>query len=151
MSNPTSNSEATAADVIAWTEGRGLVATGSPFDPVSWAGRSIAIGQANNAFVFPGIGLGAILSEAREVTDSMFTAAADRLAGVLSEADLAAGQLFPRVRDLRRVTAAIAEAVIREARDCGAGKAVPDAQIPELVATAMWTPEYPRLVAAPAH
>ena len=127
MSNPTSNSEAKAVDVIAWTEGRALVATGSPFDPVIWAGRSIAIGQANNAFVFPGIGLGAILSEAREVTDSMFTAAADRLAATLSESDLAAGMLFPRVRDLRRVTAAIAEAVIREARDCGVGKPVTDA------------------------
>ena len=146
MSNPTSNSEAKAADVIAWTEGRALVATGSPFDPVPWAGRNISIGQANNAFVFPGIGLGAILSEAREVTDSMFTAAADRLAATLSESDLAAGMLFPRVRDLRRVTAAIAEAVIREARDCGVGKPVADAQIPELVATAMWTPEYPALV-----
>ncbi len=149
MSNPTSNSEARAADVIAWTDGRALVATGSPFDPVPWAGRSIAIGQANNVFVFPGIGLGAILSEAREVTDSMFTAAADRLAATLSDSDLAAGMLFPRVRDLRRVTAAIAEAVIREARDCGAGKPVTDAQIPQLVASAMWTPEYPTLVSEP--
>ena len=147
MSNPTANSEAKPADVIGWTEGRALVATGSPFDPVPFAGRTIAIGQANNAFVFPAIGLGAILSEAREVTDSMFTVAADALASVPSEADLATGSLFPRVRDLRRVTAMIAEAVIREARECGVGKAIPDAQIPALVADAMWTPEYPELVA----
>jgi malic enzyme len=150
MSNPTANSEATPADVIGWTEGRALVATGSPFDPVPFAGRSIAIGQANNAFVFPGIGLGAILAEAREVTDSMFTAAADRLAAIPSESDLANGSLFPSVRDLRRVTAAIAEAVIREARDCGVGRDVPDAQIPMLIASAMWTPEYPQLVPAAA-
>ena len=149
MSNPTANSEAKPADVIAWTEGRALVATGSPFEPVPFAGRSIVVGQANNAFVFPGIGLGAILAEAREVTDSMFTAAADRLAAVPSEADLAAGSLFPSTRDLRRVTAAIAEAVIREARDCGAGRAIADEQIPALIAQAMWTPEYPELVPAP--
>lgn len=146
MSNPTANSEAKPADVIGWTEGRALVATGSPFEPVPFAGRTILIGQANNAFVFPGIGLGAILAEAREVTDSMFTAAADRLAAVPSESDLAGGSLFPRVRDLRRVTAVIAEAVIREARECGVGKPIPDAQIPALVAGSMWTPEYPQMI-----
>lgn len=146
MSNPTANSEAKAADVVGWTEGRALVATGSPFDPVPYGGGSITIGQANNAFVFPGIGLGAILAEAREITDSMFTAAADRLAAVPSETDLGSGSLFPRVRDLRRVTAAIAEAVVREARDCGVGRNIPDAQIPALVASSMWTPEYPHLI-----
>jgi malate dehydrogenase (oxaloacetate-decarboxylating) len=145
MSNPTANSEATPADVLAWTEGRALVATGSPFEPVTYAGRRIVIGQANNAFVFPGVGLGAILSEAREVTDSMFTVAADRLASVPSESDLATGSLFPSVRDLRTVTAVIAEAVIKEARDCGVGKKIPDEKIPELVAGAMWKPEYPEL------
>jgi len=82
------------------------------------------------------------------VTDSMFTAAADRLGSIPSETDLAAGSLFPRVRDLRRVTAAVAEAVIREARDCGAGRKIADDQIPALVARAMWTPEYPALVPA---
>jgi malic enzyme len=145
MSNPTANSEAKPGDVIGWTEGRALVATGSPFDPVPYGGGTITIGQANNAFVFPAIGLGAILSEAREITDSMFTVAADRLAAVPSEADLATGSLFPRVRDLRRVTAAIAEAVIREARDCGVGRKIADEKIPELVASAMWSPQYPEL------
>jgi len=145
MSNPTANSEATPADVLAWTEGRALVATGSPFEPVTFAGRRIVIGQANNAFVFPGVGLGAILSEAREITDSMFTVAADRLASVPGDADLATGSLFPSVRDLRPVTAVIAEAVIKEARDCGVGRKIPDAEIPALVAGAMWKPEYPEM------
>jgi malic enzyme len=149
MSNPTANSEATPADVIAWSEGRALVATGSPFEPVAHAGRRIAVGQANNAFVFPGIGLGAILAEAREVTDAMFAAAADRLATVPTDAELAGGSLFPHVRDLRRVTAGIAEAVMREARDGGVGLALPDSEIPARVASAMWTPEYPQMVPAP--
>lgn len=149
MSNPTANSEARPADVVAWTDGRALIATGSPFEPVSFGGRAIAVGQANNAFVFPGIGLGAIVAEAREVTDSMFTVAADQLAAIPGAADLAAGALFPNVRDLRRVTATIAAAVVREARDCGVGKPLPDAEIPERVAAAMWTPEYPVLVPTP--
>jgi malate dehydrogenase (oxaloacetate-decarboxylating) len=145
MSNPTANSEATPADVLAWTGGRALVATGSPFEPVTYADRRVVIGQANNAFVFPGVGLGAILAEAREVTDSMFTVAADRLASIPSESDLATGSLFPSVRDLRPVTAVIAEAVIKEARDCGVGRKIADADIPALVMSAMWKPDYPEL------
>jgi malic enzyme len=145
MSNPTSKSEAKPVDIVAWTEGRALIATGSPFDPVPWNGRSITIGQGNNAFVFPGMGLAVLISEAREVTDSMFAAAADRLAAEIHEEDLESGSLFPPVRDIRRVTAAIAESVVREARDCGVGKPIPDSQIPELVSRTMWKPDYPIL------
>ena len=148
MSNPTSKSEAKPADVIAWSDGRALVATGSPFDPVPWQGREIAIGQGNNAFVFPGMGLGVLVSEAREVTDEMFAAAAERLAAEVRPEDLAAGSLFPRIREIRRVTARIAEAVVREARDSGVGRVVDDARIPVAVAEAMWDPRY--LPMAPA-
>jgi malic enzyme len=147
MSNPTSCSEATPADVIAWTDGRALVATGSPFDPVSWGGRTIEIGQGNNAFVFPGVGLGVLVSQAHKVTDSMFLAAAERLAAEVSDEQRAAGSLFPRVRELRRVSARIAEAVVRSARQDGVGRPIPDAEIGPAVAEAMWQPAYLPLVA----
>jgi len=142
MSNPTSKSEARPADLLAWTEGRALVATGSPFDTVTLGGRTITIGQGNNVFVFPGIGLGVLVAEAREVTDAMFAAAADRLAAEVGDEDLASGSLFPRVRDIRRVTARIAEAVVREARDSGFGRSLDDASIPGAVSAAMWDPAY---------
>ncbi|MBI3933020.1 MAG: hypothetical protein HY317_06365 [Acidobacteria bacterium] len=129
------------AGIIAWTEGRALIATGSPFPPVPWNGRTITIGQGNNAFVFPGIGLGILVSEAREVTDAMF-AAAQRLADEVHADDLAAGSLFPPVGHIRRVSARIAEAVVREAWDSGVGRAIPDAEIPRAVEAAMWEPAY---------
>jgi malic enzyme len=149
MSNPTSKSEARPADVIAWTGGRALVATGSPFDPVAWDGRTITIGQGNNVFVFPGVGLGVLVSEAREVTDSLFAAAAERLAEEVRPEDLAAGSLFPPVREIRRVTARIAEAVAREARERGVGRALSDEELARAVAEAMWEPAYLPLEPAP--
>jgi malic enzyme len=142
MSNPTSKSEAKPADIITWTGGRALVATGSPFDPVTYGGREHRIGQGNNAFVFPGIGLGVLVSEAKEVTDAMFAVAADRLADEVRPEDLAAGSLFPAISELRRVTARIAEAVVKEARDSGVGKAIADEAIPRAVADATWDPSY---------
>ena len=148
MSNPTSKSEATAEDVIRWTGGRALVATGSPFSPVALEGRTIRIGQCNNALVFPGLGLGVLVSEARQVTDGMFTAAAERLAAEVRDEDLAAGSLFPPQSDIRKVEAAIAEAVVRQARDEGVGKAIRDEAIPAAVRSAIWEPRHP--AAAPA-
>ena len=150
MSNPTSKSEAKPVDLVNWTGGRALIATGSPFDPVSFGGRVVRIGQGNNAFVFPGMGLGALVSEAREVTESMFAAAAVRLAAEVHEEDFQAGMLFPPASHMRRVARGIAEAVVRQAREDGvAGRVLTDAEIPAVVAAAMWTPEYPRVV--PVH
>jgi malate dehydrogenase (oxaloacetate-decarboxylating) len=142
MSNPTSMSEAKPVDIIAWTHGQALIATGSPFDPVPWDGKKITIGQCNNAFVFPGLGLGVLVSEATEVTDGMFAAAAQVLADCVGPDDLASGSLFPRIRTIRHVSARIAEAVVREARDSGVGRHVPDPEIPGVVARAMWDPKY---------
>jgi malic enzyme len=149
MSNPTSKSEASPADIVEWTQGRALVATGSPFDPVVWEGRTIRIGQGNNAFIFPGVGLGVLVSEAREVTEAMFAAAARQLADEVRPDDLAAGMLFPPIAEIRRVTARIAEAVVREARDSGVGRPIADEDISRAVATAMWDPEYLPMDAPP--
>jgi malic enzyme len=138
LSNPTSAVEATPADVLAWTNGRALVATGSPFDAVELPdGRRVEIGQANNVFVFPGIGLGAIVAEARTVTDAMFLAAAHELAASVTDDRLATGALYPPVSALRDVSRRIAIAV------AGADRA-------DEIEAAMWWPEYvPYLPARP--
>jgi malate dehydrogenase (oxaloacetate-decarboxylating) len=150
MSNPTSKSEAKPADVIAWTGGRALVATGSPFEPVSFEGRTFTIGQGNNVFVFPGMGLGVLVSRASEVTEGLFAAAAEALAAEVRDEDLASGSLFPPIRDIRRVTARVAEAVVRQARDLRVGRPIDDADIPGAVAAAMWDPAYPQMNATRA-
>ncbi len=145
LSNPTSQAEATPADLMAWTDGRALVATGSPFEPVTFDGRTSRIGQGNNAFIFPGLGLGMLVAEAREVSDGMCRVAAECLADQVSLEHLDAGTLFPPIRELRRVAARIAEAVVREARDTGLGRPLADEIIAETVAAAQWNPRYPVL------
>jgi malic enzyme len=111
LSNPTSSSEATPAQCFAWTGGRALVATGSPFAAADVGGQRVEAAQANNVYVFPGVGLGAIVSEASIVTDQMFLAAARTLAGCVSDDRLRAGLLFPPISELRSVARAIALAV----------------------------------------
>jgi malate dehydrogenase (oxaloacetate-decarboxylating) len=142
LSNPTSKSEAIPADLLKWTDGRALVATGSPFAPVVHEGRTIRIGQGNNAFIFPGVGLGCLVAEAREVNEAMFAAAAECLAHFVTDDDLAGGSLYPRVSDLRQVTQLVAEAVVRTARDTGVGRQIEDSRIASAVSGAMWQPQY---------
>ena len=149
MSNPTNKSEAKPADVLKWTDGRALVATGSPFDPVPHGGRKVVIGQSNNSFIFPGVGLGVLVSEAREVTEAMFAAAARALADEVKASDLASGALFPSTSEIRHVSASVAAAVVKVARDSGLGRQIPDAEIPTAVAAAMWNPAYLPTVAVP--
>src|SRR5262245_25702895 len=148
LSNPTSQCEAKPADIIAWTNGRALVATGSPFAPVQHGERTFVIGQANNAFVFPGIGLGALVAEARMVADGMLAAAARALAEEVGHEHLDASSLFPPIANLRRVTVRVAGAVVRAARDEGVGRELPDSDIFTAVTDAMWEPRYPELVPA---
>jgi malate dehydrogenase (oxaloacetate-decarboxylating) len=137
------------SDLLGWTDGRALVARGSPFGPVEYGGRTVRIGQGNNVFVFPGVGLGALVSEAREITDGMFAVAAEALAAQVADRDLEKGALYPPIAALRRVTARVAEAVAKEARNRGLGRPLGDAEIPSAVAAAMWEPVYPVLDVSP--
>ncbi len=142
LSNPGTKAEATPEAVLDWSDGRAIVATGSPFPPVERDGRRIVIGQANNAFVFPGVGLGSIVAEVREVTPELFLVAADELAGLVSPERLDSGAIYPSVGELRAVTRAIATAVVRRARDTGFGRQYRDDEIEPAVRAAMWWPDY---------
>jgi malic enzyme len=149
LSNPTVNSEATPADVLRWSDGRALVATGSPFDPVPTGSGTRLIGQANNVFIFPGVGLATIASRATEVTDRMFLIAATTLAGLVSADRLAHGALYPQIADLRQISRAIAIAVAHEVRDSGTSALTPDDDLEAVVDAAMWTPGYQELTHQP--
>jgi malate dehydrogenase (oxaloacetate-decarboxylating) len=145
FSNPTANSEATPADLTAWTEGRALIATGSPFEPVRWGDRLIRSGQGNNVYVFPGIGLGVVTSGARRVTDTMFSVAAETLAGLVGSSDLEAGSLYPPLARLRDISRTIAVAVGRTAIEEGLAEPVAAETLEARVADFMWEPAYPRI------
>jgi malate dehydrogenase (oxaloacetate-decarboxylating) len=141
LSNPTSKAEAVPADVIRWTDGRALVATGSPFDPVEHGGVTYRIAQANNALVFPGLGLGVAVARAARITDSLITAAAESVAA-LSEATTRGASLLPPVTNLRMVSAAVAIAVARAAEMEGLAQAPLENPVQQ-VDQAMWRPQYP--------
>src|SRR5215218_2111785 len=145
LSNPTSRSEGLPADLIAWTDGRALVATGSPFDPVVHDETTYRIAQANNALVFPGLGLGVSVVRARRVSDRMLAATADAVAG-LSDATTRGAPLLPPVDNLREVSATVAVAVARAAVADGLAEVALDDPIQQVV-QAMWQPEYPRVEA----
>jgi malic enzyme len=142
LSNPDDRAEARAEDVIEWSEGRAIVATGSPSRDVAYNGRLRTIGQANNVFVFPGMGLGAVVAEARELTDDAFLVAARTLAGLVRPDQLEGGTIYPPVSELRVAARAIAEALVFHLRDTGYGRQYHDDQVAEAVDRAMWWPDY---------
>jgi malic enzyme len=142
LSNPTSAAEATPIEILRWTDGRAFVATGSPFEAVEVDGRRREIGQANNVFVFPGLGLGAIAAETRTITDRMFLAAARTLAAAVTEDRLAAGALYPPVTALRAVSRSIARVVAGEAVAAGLAGVPPGSDLDAVIDGAMWWPGY---------
>jgi len=142
LSNPTSKSECSAEQAYAWSQGRAIFASGSPFAPVHFGGRSFAPGQANNAYIFPGLGLGVVASRARRVTDEMFFEAAKALARQVSEADLELGRIFPPLSQIREVSLRIAQAVAEVAFRSGlADEKRPD-DLREFIRTQMFEPNY---------
>ncbi len=121
LSNPTSYTEVTPDDALAWTGGRALIATGSPFPPAIYDGSSHEIGQANNVFIFPGVGLGVLVSNAAMVSDRMFLAAARALADRVTDEMVGRGRLYPDIADVRSVSRHVAVAVATEAIEEGQG------------------------------
>lgn len=142
LSNPTSKSECSLEDVARATDGRGLLATGSPFPDLTWNGRTLGASQCNNLFIFPGVGLGTLVARAPRVTDGMFFAASRALSSLVTPAQERSGQLLPPMADIRRVSRAVAKAVAVEARDAGLGRLLDDQQYEYLVAQAQWLPRY---------
>jgi len=145
LSNPASMAEATPADLIAWTEGRALMATGSPFQPVTYRGVTHVVGQVNNAMLYPGLCLGAIVSRARRISDNMFAAAANAVSSLVA-VRLPGASLLPHVDDLRIVSLTVAVAVAEAAVQDGLAR-VNFNDIVQQVGDAMWEPEYRQIQA----
>ncbi len=148
MSNPTSISEATPESILRWTEGRALVATGSPFDDVEMRGGPQRIGQANNVFIFPGLGLGTIVCGASEVTAGMISASAQALSDSLTDDEIAARCLMPEVPRLWEICGAVALAVAIRAVEDGVAATASEQELSEKIKSYRWQPEYPEFVNA---
>jgi len=142
LSNPTNKAECSPREAISWSGGRALVATGSPFADVIHDGKRHIIGQGNNVFVFPGVGLGAIISEIHAIDEAVFLVAAQTLAKAVSEERLAHGALYPDQSELRSVSTQIAAAVVRYASKHRLGRTIAEADIDRVVTEASWYPEY---------
>jgi malate dehydrogenase (oxaloacetate-decarboxylating) len=145
LSNPTAKSEANAEDLIRWTDGRALVATGSPFAPVSYGGRTIPIAQCNNVYIFPAVGLGLVASGARRVTERMILGAARALAANSPALKDPSGSLLPPLTEIRRVAVEIAIAVGMEAQKDGVAPKLTEDELRHRVQATQWTPVYPAL------
>jgi len=142
LSNPTSKSECTAEQAYAWSQGAAIFASGSPFPPVSFNGRTYVPGQGNNVYIFPGIGLGALCADATEITDSMFLKAARTLSSLVTTDDLEQGRIFPSLSRIREVSLAIATAVALEAYETGIARRSHPADVAEDIRQRMFQPVY---------
>ncbi|MBI5282652.1 MAG: NAD-dependent malic enzyme [Candidatus Solibacter usitatus] len=146
LSNPRMRAEAHPADLIAWTDGRALIATGSPFVPVTYKGQTYVVAQVNNAMLYPGLGLGAVVSRAKRVSAGMFAAAASAVSSLVTVRQPGAS-LLPHIDNLRSVSAIVAAAVAETADAEGLAR-VKLKDIVQQVQDAMWQPEYRRIIAS---
>lgn len=142
LSNPTSRCEAKPADLIAWTDGRALIGTGSPFAPVEWQGRNIPINQTNNSYIFPGIGLAVLAVNATRITDGMLMASSKALAALSPAMKDKQGRLLPPVQELRDVAIAVATAVALQAQKDGVADLCNEAALAARIAARVWEPAY---------
>ncbi len=142
LSNPTERSEATPEDLLVWTEERAVISTGSPFPAVTRDGRPFRIDQTNNAYVYPGVGLGAIVVQARRISDGMFLAAARTIAELSPAKRNPRANLLPPLAEIRKVSLAVAIAVAKQAEREGLAQSVPDQELDAAVASMMWEPVY---------
>jgi malate dehydrogenase (oxaloacetate-decarboxylating)(NADP+) len=142
LSNPTSKSECTAGEAYTWSKGKALFASGSPFPPFDYEGKTFVPGQGNNSYIFPGVGLGVVASEAKHVTDRMFSAAARALDKMVLESDLAMGRVYPSLKRIREISAVIGAAVAEIAHADGLARAAKPADMMQHVKSLMWEPKY---------
>ncbi len=142
LSNPTAKSECTPEEALQATNGRALVATGSPFKPVVWEGREIAFSQCNNLYVFPGAGLGSLVGQASKLTNEMFISTSKALSAMVTDEQMNRGLLLPEMKDIRKVSFEVALAVAKEARDSGLGRQLSDSHLMAVIAKAQWEPHY---------
>ncbi|WP_119273436.1 NAD-dependent malic enzyme [Taklimakanibacter deserti] len=142
LSNPTSRSEATPEQLMAWSEGRALIGTGSPFPPLQQDGKAMRVTQTNNSYIFPGVGLGVLAANAQRVTDAMFMAAGKAVASVSPTIGDRHACLLPPVTELRKVSMIVAQAVARQAQADGVAEACVDSELEARIAARMWEPLY---------
>jgi malate dehydrogenase (oxaloacetate-decarboxylating)(NADP+) len=146
LSNPTSKAECTAEQAYTWSQGRAIYASGSPFAPVTFNGKTYVPGQGNNSYIFPGVGLGVIACEAKHVTESMFLQAARALADQVLESDLEQGRVYPSLRRIQEVSAKIAVSVIEEAYALKLARRRRPKNLAAFVKAQMYQPEYSNYV-----